>query len=106
LNTLRANRRRTLYENKQIYTDSHQKYSNDLAENIQHRQEQELVRDALSIMNNRSARLLVLRHSGFSYKELASIFNVSGSSIGTLLVRAEREFETVYMNLTGYEEEV
>jgi RNA polymerase sigma factor (sigma-70 family) len=106
LNILRANQRRKHYESKQVYMDSDQNQSNDLAEKIEHKQEQELVRDALSAMNNRSARLLVLRYSGFSYKELARIFNISKNSIGTLLVRAQREFETTYKKLNRYEEEV
>lgn len=105
LNSIRANRRRVLYERKQVYIDSVQTQSNDFTEKIERRQEQEIVRDVLSDMNNRSARLLVLRHSGFSYQELAGVFNISRNSIGTLLVRAEREFETVYMKLTGQEEE-
>jgi len=54
------------------------------------------VRAVLSEMNERQAQLLILRYSGKSYKEIASMLEVSDTSIGPLLVRAEREFEKRY----------
>jgi RNA polymerase sigma-70 factor (ECF subfamily) len=47
-------------------------------------------------MKPRSAQLLILRHSGLSYAEIASAIEVSPNSVGTLLARAEREFEEQY----------
>ncbi len=54
------------------------------------------VRDTLAKMKPRDAKLLLLRHSGLSYKELAVILNVAPGSIGPLLTRAEHAFEKEY----------
>ncbi len=62
-----------------------------------------LVRQVLGEMNPRQAQLLVLRHSGLTYLEIAAALNVSPNSIGALLVRAEREFEEKYRGVTGDE---
>ena len=58
---------------------------------------------ALSRMNPRRAELLVLRYSGMSYKDIAGALGLSPTSIGPLLLRAEREFEKVYLALTEEE---
>jgi RNA polymerase sigma-70 factor (ECF subfamily) len=47
-------------------------------------------------MKPRDAKLLLLRHSGLSYKELAVVLNVAPGSIGSLLTRAERAFAKKY----------
>jgi DNA-directed RNA polymerase specialized sigma24 family protein len=44
-----------------------------------------------------------LRYSGFAYKEIAQTLGLSPSSIGPLLLRAEREFEKQYRVLTQEE---
>jgi RNA polymerase sigma-70 factor (ECF subfamily) len=54
------------------------------------------VRQILAEMKPRDAKLLLLRHSGLSYKELAAALNLSPSSIGSLLTRAERAFARRY----------
>jgi RNA polymerase sigma factor (sigma-70 family) len=56
-------------------------------------EERRLARLALTQMNPRQAELLVLRYSGMAYKEIAAQLHLSPSSIGPLLLRAEREFE-------------
>jgi DNA-directed RNA polymerase specialized sigma24 family protein len=50
-------------------------------------------------MNPRRAELLVLRYSGMTYKDIAKALNLSPTSIGPLLLRAEREFEKLYRAL-------
>jgi RNA polymerase sigma-70 factor, ECF subfamily len=59
------------------------------------------VRNVLARMKPAQAQILILRSSGLSYKELAEVLNVGASSIGTLLVRAETEFENLYCELFG-----
>jgi RNA polymerase sigma-70 factor, ECF subfamily len=59
-----------------------------------------LVRMALAQMNSRQAELLVMRHSGLNYKEIAAALNLSPTSIGPLLLRAEHEFEKHHRALT------
>jgi RNA polymerase sigma-70 factor (ECF subfamily) len=62
-------------------------------------QERSLVRLALAQMNERQSQLLILRYSGLSYKEIAEALNLAPTSIGPLLLRAEREFEKRYRTL-------
>jgi RNA polymerase sigma-70 factor (ECF subfamily) len=45
--------------------------------------------------------LLVMRYSGLSYKEIARALKLAPTSIGPLLLRAEREFEKQYRALPG-----
>ena len=70
-----------------------------LAQEEEHQQ----VRLVLARMNERQSQLLILRYSGFSYKEIASALNLAPASIGPLLVRAEREFEKQYRALAQEE---
>lgn len=66
-------------------------------------EERQMVRRVLARMNQRRSQLLILRYSGFSYREIAGVLNLAPASIGPLLVRAEREFEKHYRAL-GQEE--
>jgi RNA polymerase sigma-70 factor (ECF subfamily) len=66
-------------------------------------EERQQVKLALARMNERQSQLLILRYSGFSYKEIASALNLAPASIGPLLVRAEREFEKQYRTLAQEE---
>lgn len=73
------------------------------AEIVAKDEERRLVRLALAEMNEQRSQLLILRHSGMSYKEIAAILQLAPTSIGPLLVRAEREFEKKYRALTQEE---
>ena len=50
-------------------------------------------RATLGRLSERDAQLLILRYSGLSYKEIAAALGVAPGSVGTLLARAEHEFE-------------
>lgn len=63
------------------------------------RERQDLARAALAHMQARQSELLLMRYSGASYKEMAETFHLSRTSIGPLLLRAEREFAGVYKEL-------
>ena len=52
-------------------------------------------------MKPKSAKILVLRHTGLSYAEIAAAVRVSPKSVGKLLSRAEKEFEQRYRALEG-----
>jgi RNA polymerase sigma factor (sigma-70 family) len=69
------------------------------AEILAQAEERRLVRLALAQMNERQSQLLILRHSGSSYREIAEALDLAPASIGPLLVRAEREFEKRYRAL-------
>jgi RNA polymerase sigma factor (sigma-70 family) len=94
-NALRAYKRRGRYEleaGKISLEDS----SNDPAHEADLAEQRRRVRQVLAGMKPKSAEILVLRHSGFSYSEISAALGVPVSSVGTLLVRAEREFEKRY----------
>ena len=60
------------------------------------REERERVQTALARLPERTAKLLLLRHAGLAYAEIAAALQVAPSSVGTLLVRAERAFIQTY----------
>jgi RNA polymerase sigma factor (sigma-70 family) len=68
------------------------------------KEDRDLVRMALGQMNSRQAELLTMRYSGMAYREIAAALNLSPTSIGPLLLRAEREFEQCYRMLVQEEE--
>jgi DNA-directed RNA polymerase specialized sigma24 family protein len=51
------------------------------------------VRAVLGALKPREAQLLLLRASGLAYRELAGALGVEPASVGTMLARAEAEFE-------------
>ncbi|MFQ5407849.1 MAG: sigma-70 family RNA polymerase sigma factor [Anaerolineales bacterium] len=96
LNALRARARREAYEGRAGRAALERETApNPEAEAIRAAVRRD-VRGTLAHMRQRSARLLVLRHSGCSYADIAAALNISAGSVGTLLARAEREFERQY----------
>jgi RNA polymerase sigma-70 factor, ECF subfamily len=61
------------------------------------------VRAILAGMKGRDAQLLLMRASGMAYREVARALGIQPSSVGTLLARAEREFEKKYRARYGDE---
>lgn len=93
LNALRAGRRRSFYEEAAGKRTSEDRAVGDPLEEAARAERRELVRLTLSRLKTRSARLLTLRYSGFSYAELANALDLAPASVGSLLARAEKEFE-------------
>lgn len=100
-NALRARQRRWRYETQAGQRILEESQPGDPADEVVKGQEHQRVRLALSRMKPRSARLLFLRHSGLSYAELAAALEIAIGSVGTLLARAEAEFEVRYQALEG-----
>ena len=101
LNSLRARKRRARYEEEAgslVYDTNRASEPENEIERAERRRE---VQAVLVRMKPRSAKLLVLRHSGLSYKELAAAVKVKPSSVGKSLARAEDEFERIYRQLQG-----
>jgi RNA polymerase sigma-70 factor (ECF subfamily) len=101
LNALRARRRRQRYEESAGMDALHDEPPGNPAVMVEQAQEHRQVRRVLSLMKPRAAQLLILRHSGMTYTEIAAALDVSPGSIGTLLARAEREFEGRYLKASG-----
>ena len=66
------------------------------AEAVERAEERDRVRAALATLPQRQARLLLLRHAGLSYAEVAAALDLAPGSVGTLLARAERAFAEAY----------
>lgn len=94
-NTLRAAKRRGRYE-AAAWDALDPTALPDPADEAERGVERARVRVTLGRMPERDAQLLVLRYSGLSYREIAAALGVSPNSVGTLLARAEAEFEKLY----------
>ena len=57
-------------------------------------------REALNALQPRDREILLMRYSGFSYKEIAEAIEVAATSVGTLLARAESRFAEA-LTVTG-----
>jgi len=92
-NALRASKRRKFYENRAGLIMLEDSSPGQPEMTLEQLQTQVRVRQTLTKMKSRSAKILILRHSGLSYAEIATTLKLSPGSVGTLLTRAEREFE-------------
>ena len=103
IDALRASNRRLRYEREAVQESAGSAMPSPLdrliLEERKHR-----VRATLARMKANRAQLLMLRAAGFSYKEIAETFCIKTGSVGTLLARAEEEFEALYLNTFGKEE--
>jgi len=96
LNAIRGWKRRQHYElesGKMDLVDNQPATPDELYAGAEERQR---VRAILVQMEPRQAQILILRHSGQKYQEIAASLDVSPASIGPLLARAESEFERRY----------
>ena len=99
LNALRSRKRRQRYEIEAVNLALQTSEPEDPAIHYERRLEGERVRAALQSIKPRSAQILVLRHSGLAYAEIAAALGIASTSVGTLLVRAEQEFERAFRKL-------
>jgi len=95
-NTLRSQKRAGKWTEKLAYVWSFETSPTNPADIAESHDTQGRVRHILATMKPRDAKLLLLRHSGLSYKELAAALNLAPGSIGSLLTRAERAFARKY----------
>jgi RNA polymerase sigma-70 factor (ECF subfamily) len=95
-NALRSRKRRRHYEEAAEALKLQRATPLDPESEVERREAHWQVRHVLAQMKPRTAQLLILRHSGLSYADIAAVLRVACSSVGTLLARAEREFERRY----------
>ena len=100
-NALRAARRRARYELQAGHAALELKASPEPSRSLEQKQERARVRATLRGMKEREAQLLILRHSGFSYREIASALGIAPGSVGTLLARAQQTFRKEYIKRYG-----
>lgn len=102
IDALRAQTRRKRYEQaagEAAYESG--EASDDPLADVLRNEKRRRVHAVLATMKPAQAQLLMLRQSGLSYQELAEIFGVKTNSIGTLLARAEADFEKRFRELYG-----
>ncbi len=56
----------------------------------------------LGALPTRQAELLLLRHEGLSYDEVAAALGLNPASVGTLLARAQQAFRKEYVKRHGH----
>lgn len=95
-NALRSARRRGYYETEARQGTLDLQLSDNPAQAAEKADERRHVQAVLRRMSLREVQILVMRHSGLPYKEIASAVGVSTGSVGALLARAEARFETLY----------
>ena len=96
LHSIRGWNRRERYEMTAGKYALEQVPQDDPAQVLAQEEERQLVRLALAQMNERQSQILIMRHSGMSYRDIAQALKLAPTSIGPLLLRAERELEKQY----------
>lgn len=88
LNVVRGERRRVQRETAHAREEAASRIANPegLLEELERRRE---VRRALARLPERTAAVLLLRHSGLSYAEIATALGMKPGNVGTVLRRAE-----------------
>ena len=105
IDALRAGARRKQYEDAAARANVEAGTPADPLDDVLRAEKRSRVRAVLARLKPAQAQVLILRASGFSYKELAEILGVKGGSVGTMLARAEAEFQKSYLEAYGREEE-
>lgn len=95
-NAVRARRRRQMKEKRPPTATTSEA---NPAEQVMQADTSRRVREVLASLPERQVQLLLLRHAGLSYEELATTLGVAPGSVGTLLARAERAFQQRYTEL-------
>lgn len=91
----RSSRRRKLREmNPTLFVYAEPKPGPD--EELITRERGRQVRRALDALPLRYRQALLMRHEGYSYREIASALDYRPSGVGKLIVRAMRAFRTAY----------
>jgi len=93
LDALRRNARRRQHEQAAHVESLRSSAASCALERILSEERRARVQAVLAEMKPRDAQLLLLRADGLAYRELAESLGVQATSIGTLLARAEAEFE-------------
>lgn len=96
LHSIRSFRRRERYEITAVKGALDEAPENQPPAIFAAKEDRRFARLALAQMNPRQAELLIMRYSGMAYKDIASALSLSPTSIGPLLLRAERDFAKHY----------
>ena len=64
-------------------------------------EETDYIKRALDSLDERSRLCLIMKHSGFSYEEIASVTGLKKSSVGTIIARSQLKFKNRYTQMKG-----
>jgi RNA polymerase sigma-70 factor, ECF subfamily len=95
-NRLRSSRRRMGYEDHAQRLELGSAQNSGPEEQVMLNQERADVRTTLKAMPRRDVQILILHACDLSYKEIAESLRLSPGSVGTLIARAERKFDSLY----------
>jgi len=101
IDDLRARARRQRWEQEASRSVSPSTTAHDGLQLVLRAERQKRVRIVLAKLKPEWAEALLLRATGYSYREIASHLNVPITSIGAMLLRAEASFEKCYLELFG-----
>lgn len=73
----------------------------DPAADLERAEQVRAVRSALDMLTSRDRQALLLRHAGYSYREIAAALHLAEGSVGTTLVRAGKIFRAAYKEMHG-----
>jgi RNA polymerase sigma factor (sigma-70 family) len=104
IDALRAAARRKRYEQAAARSSADSSRQSDPLREILRDETRGRVRAVLAALRPAQAQLLILRASGFSYKEVAGFLKLRSGSVGTMLIRAEVAFRKRYISLYGDKE--
>lgn len=97
-NSKRSDKRREKREN--IFYQLEEKRFDECEEKVITNLEIQTTRKAIAKLSVRERALLILRYSGYSYREISEILSINQSSVGTSIARAQSRFKQVYLQLT------
>jgi RNA polymerase sigma-70 factor, ECF subfamily len=106
IDALRAAARRRHYEQAAAQSAAQTRGIPDPLDEVLRQERRNLVRAVLAGLRPAQAQILILRSSGLSYSDLAESLGVQRGSVGTMLARAEREFEKRYLEMYGAKEDL
>ncbi|MFC0524372.1 RNA polymerase sigma factor SigX [Pontibacillus salicampi] len=100
-NRIRSEKR----HDKRLEKESHymEQEEASLEENVLRQENITEVQEILHSMSERDRTILLLKYSGFPYRDIADAVGVEVTSIGTLLARAKRRFKNIYASMKGEE---
>ena len=101
LDALRSNQRRRRREDEAGVETLRVAPAETALDDVLRRERCARVREVLGDLKPRDAQLLLLRAEGLAYRELAEAVGVQPGSVGTLLARAEAEFERRFRGRYG-----
>lgn len=101
LDAVRSNSRRRRREQQAGVESLRTSTQSGALENMLREERCARVRAVLAGLKPRDAQMLLLRSSGLSYREVAEALEIAPASVGTLLARAEAEFERRFRSRYG-----